>query len=469
MLSTGLGIPDIAVSNDVYYNSKAGKYQTQAMKNFHNLYVKKLLIRGVTKPGDTLMDFACGKAGDLPKWVSSKLSFVFGVDISKDNLENRLDGACARYLNMKKSCKTVPYALFVNGNSSLNIKNGTAMLNDKAKQITSAVFGVGPKDADKIGRGVARQYGKGDSGFNVTSCQFAIHYFFESPDTLKGFMKNVAECTKLNGYFVGTSYDGKTLFNELKRFKTGEALEITEGEKKLCVITKSYGSDSFDDDSSSIGYKVDVYQESINQTLSEYLVNFDYLDRVMDAYGFKIISREEAVEFGLPEGSGLFSELFLNMLDEISKNKFKAKDYEKAPYMTLPEKKISFLNRYFVYKKIREVNTEKVELEVGEYEEAEELRDAEATAVAINVAKQEKEIKTGKAKKPKIVRLNKKLLLVPATEALEETGTAQEVEEAMKAPGPAIKKRAPKGSEKKEKKEKTEKKSLLIVESDEED
>jgi dTDP-4-amino-4,6-dideoxygalactose transaminase len=39
-------------------------------------------------------------------------------------------------------------------------------------------------------------------------------------------------------------------------------------------------------------------------------------------YGFKVIDRDEAKELGLPEGSGLFSELFMNMIEEIIKNKF---------------------------------------------------------------------------------------------------------------------------------------------------
>ena len=98
------------------------------------------------------------------------------------------------------------------------------------------------------------------------------------------------------------------------------------------------------------------------------MINFDYLDRVLEAYGFKVIDRVEAQSLGLPEGSGLFGELFNNMLEEIKKNKYKEKEFENAANMSAFEKKISFLNRYFVYKKIREVNTEKVELELGEYE-----------------------------------------------------------------------------------------------------
>ena len=92
--------------------------------------------------------------------------------LSKDNLENRLDGACARYLNLYKTKRNMPYALFVHGNSSLNIKNGSAMLNEKAKEITKAIFGHGTKDVEQLGKGVERQYGKGEEGFNISSCQF---------------------------------------------------------------------------------------------------------------------------------------------------------------------------------------------------------------------------------------------------------------------------------------------------------
>jgi hypothetical protein len=452
MLMTGLGIPELSVSEDIYYNTPAGKMKTEALKNFHNLYVKKMLISGASKQGDTLIDFACGKAGDLPKWISAKLSFVFGIDYSSDNLENRIDGACVRYLKSKKENKHVPYALFANGNSSLNIQDGDAMRNDKAKQITAAIFGNGVKEADKIGKGVARQYGKGEGGFNVSSCQFAIHYFFETPDTLKGFMKNVAQCTKLNGYFIGTCYDGKLMFNELKKFKTGDGFQINEDGKKIWEVIKEYTSESFDDDSSCIGYKIKVYQESINNHIYEYLVNFDYLNRVMESYGFVLINREEASDMGLPEGSGLFSELFINMLDEIKRNKFKANLFGLAPNMSSFEKKISFLNRYFVYKKIREVNIEKLQLEMAEYDEAIIQREKEETNIAVIVAKEEVN-----KPKPKIRKLTKKLLIVPATEAVDEPQT-KAVEEAINN----------KKTKTKVKENPQKAKKLLIIESDDE-
>ena len=468
MLCSGANIPDIFVSEDMYYNKPSGKLMTEAMKNFHNLYVKKLLISSVTKPGETLIDFACGKAGDLSKWIASRLSFVFGIDYSKENLENRLDGSCARYLKARKINKHMPYALFVHGNSAFNVKNGEAMLNDKAKQITSAIFGNGTKDPEKIGKGVARQYGVGEDGFNVSSCQFALHYFLESPDTLQGFVRNLAECTKLNGYFIGTAYDGKLIFNLLKKVKTNESIQIVENGKKIWELTKRYGADNFDDDSSSIGYKIDVYQESINQQISEYLINFDYFDRVMESYGFKIISREEAKEFGFPEGSGLFSELFMNMLEEIKKNKYKEKDYGNAAQMNAFEKKISFLNRYFIYKKMIEVNTLKVQIELGEYSESEMNRNAIESVHAERVGKEV----TRPSAKPKIRKLQKKLVLVQATEAMEEQQPAvQEEQPAVQEQQPVTKKKRattakskPPASEKPVEKTSKKAKKLVIVE-----
>ncbi len=422
MISTGLNIPQISVDEDIYYSKPAGKMKTEGLKHFHNLYVKKNLIKSVSKKGDILIDYACGKAGDLPKWINSHLSFVFGIDASKDNLENKLDGACARYLKSRRENKNMPYALFVNGRSENNIKNGSAMLNDKAIQITKAIFGYGPKEPEKIGKGVARQYGIAQEGFNVSSCQFALHYFLKNPDTLQGFLKNLAECTRLNGYFIGTAYDGKLVFNLLKKKQPGESIEIHEDNKKIWQIVKSYDSDIFEDNSSCIGYQIDVYQESINQLLPEYLINFDYLIRVMENYGFKLIDRNEAQLLGLPEGSGLFSELYLNMIDEISKNKYKANEYGEAPNMTVSEKKISFLNRYFVFKKFRNVDTQKVELDFTEYDEDTIEKNKNESKQAINISKKE----VNKLK-PKIKQLNKKLVLVPGTEALEEETKTEKI------------------------------------------
>ena len=36
---------------------------------------------------------------------------------------------------------------------------------------------------------------------------------------LHNFLTNIAECTKLGGYFIGTSYDGRKIWNILQHKK----------------------------------------------------------------------------------------------------------------------------------------------------------------------------------------------------------------------------------------------------------
>jgi hypothetical protein len=360
MITTGKGIPETTANEDVYYNRSGKDTSTRGLRDFHNLYVKRKIILGASSRGATLIDYAVGKAGDLPKWVAANLGFVFGVDISKDNIENHLDGACARYLNARKKYQTMPGALFVNGNSGENIRSGKAVFSEKEKQITLAVFGQGPKDKGELGEGVYKRYGVGEPGFQVSSCQFAMHYFFETPKSMHAFFRNLAECTRIGGYFVGTCYDGQTVFNVLKNKKREESMTIMREDKKIYEITKQYDQTGFPEDEMSLGYAIDVYQESINKVFREYLVNFKYVERVLENYGFVVLPEAEAKAMGLPAGSGLFDQLFDNMNADVARDKRLASDYGTAADMTPEEKRISFMNRYFVFKKMRSVNAEKV-------------------------------------------------------------------------------------------------------------
>lgn len=420
MIATGEDIPGLEVSDDVYYNSITSDKMTQRMRDFHNLYVKKALIKGVSKKDNILIDFACGKAGDLPKWISSELSFVFGIDISSDNIENRLNGACSRYLNFRKTTKNMPYALFVNGNSALNIRSGTNMFNDKANQITKSIFGsIGTNK--ELGPAVTRQHGKAHNGFDISSCQFAIHYMFENKKIFYNFIRNVSECTKIYGYFIGTCYDGIKIFNMFKKKPEGDSKEIYIDDKKIWSITKKYDATSFDNNESCLGYKIDVYQDSINQTLPEFLVNFDFLTSTMEKYGFSLLTREEARYMKLPEGSGMFSELFNSMTYDVKTHPEKEKDYKDALYMKDYEKDISFLNRYFIFKKTSTRNAEKLTKSLLDELPYQEDIEETGTLLARKVVQEAQEIV-----KPKTKKLREKLKLQEATEALEETTKALE-------------------------------------------
>ena len=50
------------------------------------MVVKKILILSVSRKDSILIDYACGKAGDLPKWTRADLRFVLGIDRAKMRL-----------------------------------------------------------------------------------------------------------------------------------------------------------------------------------------------------------------------------------------------------------------------------------------------------------------------------------------------------------------------------------------------
>jgi len=394
MISTGDNIPDMEVDDEVYYNRSTGLSKTRGLRDFHNLFVKSILIKNVSRRGNALIDYAVGKGGDLPKWISSNLSFVFGVDISRDNIENRIDGVCARYLNYRREYKVMPSGLFVCGDSSVNIRNTDAIYTQKGKEITRAVFGMGPKDETILGKGVFKQYGKASDGFDVSSIQFSMHYMFENNEKVQNLLRNISECTKVNGYFIATTYDGETVFKMLEGKKQGEKIAIYEDETKIWEITKLYNNTNFPNDVNSLGYGINVYQETINKVFKEYLVNFTYLVRLMENYGLVLITREEARRLGFPDATGMFNELYQLMEREINSNPSKRDDYGTAMRMTAGERRISFLNRYMIFKKARNVDAQSVAMGLLDTsireEEIEKKETEKASAVATAVMKEKK-------------------------------------------------------------------------------
>ena len=219
-----------------------------------------------------------------------------------------------------------------------------------------SVFGQSEKDRFKTHMGIYDAYGIGSDGFRVSSCQFAMHYFFKSAETLHGFMRNVSECTAINGYFIGTCYDGQLLMHELRRYLYDEGLRVYNNQHLMCEIIKKYDSEEFAEDETCLGKQIMVYQDSINQYLPEYLVHFRYLTKIASLYGFELLSKLECKQLNLPmsQSDGMFQTMFVAMRNSSSS------EYAEAIQMSESEKYISFLNRYFVFKKVLEVNAESV-------------------------------------------------------------------------------------------------------------
>ena len=386
MITTGLNININSGEDETYYNRTNSSNETKSLRDFHNLFVKSVLVNGLSNKNDILIDMACGKGGDISKWISSELQFVLGIDANKDNIKNRLDGACSRYLNYYNKMNNVPSMIFLHGNSSINIKSLDGIIGDKNKQIMKALYGNGNKNKAELGEGIYKNFGVANNGFDIVSIQFAIHYMFEDKSTLHGFLKNVSENCKLNGYFIGTCFDGQTIFEMLKSKAIGETMAINKNGNKIWEITKKYNYSSFDDDETCLGYSIDIYQETINKTFREYLVNFSYFTRILENYGFVLVPKDDLIKINLPKSIGSFSELF-TILEQRAKSKTdKVNFYGTALNMSKEEKKISFLNKYFIFKKVRNVDTNEVykifvntneELKIKKQEEQDKLLEQE--------------------------------------------------------------------------------------------
>jgi hypothetical protein len=66
----------------------------------------------------------------------------------------------------------------------------------------------------------------------------------------------------------------KVVGKMLKNKKENESMSIFEGDKKIWEVTKKYERTDFEDNGSCVGFAIDVFQESINKTFKEYLVNY---------------------------------------------------------------------------------------------------------------------------------------------------------------------------------------------------
>lgn len=345
MITTGKKIPKSVDEEEIYYSRvlSRSKSETKPMLDFHNLFIKNKLINSICKIGNasSLLDLACGKGGDLPKWKVSNLSFVFGIDISKDNIENIRDGACIRYYNQKENFKNLEI-IFCVGDTSKNLKNGQAASDSDYNKILKVMYGSSSINKTSLSPGLQKIWNKGSSGFDVVSLQFALHYYFKDLKSLKGIIQNIKDNIKEGGYFIGTCFDGETIFDKLKGIKQNEFIEGFKNKSRIWRIKKGYSNTELKDDHNSLGIPIWVYVETINKVFKEYLVNFKYLKNIMMENGFELASNKSLLPYDL-ESTGMFSSLYPK-LERSEENIGSSLHMEKG------EKDFSFMFRYFIFK-----------------------------------------------------------------------------------------------------------------------
>ena len=349
-----------------YYTLKTEKgnlKEGKLMSDFHN-DIKRMLIakisdkvRSTTRRKPLLIDFACGKGGDIQKWEDAQAAFVLGIDINNDNLHNTIDGAFLRVVQkknrkFKRKEKELLPMIFVEGSSSLLIKDGEALKHDYENRIVQYLFGMESTYPPMLSEKTQIPYGFCKQGFDIGSIQFAMHYMFDSEESIMKFIYNLIDCVQVGGYFCATCFDGTSMMELLKDIKKGQIMstshddtgtfklstDVKKGYVPFSNIEKQYDNSDMKEKTHYVPLKIGVKQQSLNKDkfLEEFLVFAEYFIPLMAKHGFELATHFQ----DFPNGTGLFKTV---------QSKFK--DMSSEPN----QEAISHLNRYYIFQKQKNV------------------------------------------------------------------------------------------------------------------
>eukprot|EP00887_Chlorella_sp_A99_P001412 scaffold8.g1412.t1 len=214
---------------------------------------------------ESLLDLACGRGGDIWKWMDAGIRTVKGVDLSPGEIaeaRKRFEEARAKH-----------------GDPGLDY-----------------TF----EDTPSLG---LADWSSGRA-FDIVTCMFAIHYFFVTEAALQqagcggaggGFLRNVSANLADGGYFIGTVPDGKRVNECIARTRTFES-PMLRVEARWEGHPACFGSPYI----CAIGDTVTGGERGTEGSL-EYLVYSNALVAVAAQHGL-----EPVVDYGNPELERLF-------------------------------------------------------------------------------------------------------------------------------------------------------------------
>jgi len=269
------------------------------IKNSMYSKISKSLREKYNKKDIKILELAVGKGGDLFKWIGIEADEVVGVDIDEKSVFGK-NGALHRYkrkLKQKQPGEKIPKCFFYV--DDLTKPNSFKNMKEKLK----------------------------NKKFNIISCQFAVHYFFESEVALKNIVQIIDHFLETDGYFIGTTMDPN----------------------KICSLFPNEDKNKVDKDSFSIELKTDI-KNSKSPYNNKYVVSLG--EKNEDHY----FSEKPSTEY-LINKSELETKLKntgVNLIEYEKFNDHYKKYLETGPdhKMTKGEQEFSFLNLSFIFQKI---------------------------------------------------------------------------------------------------------------------
>lgn len=310
-ITTKMIIGEDSIKSDVesFYYRPSGDYISDPMKKFNNFVKRQLIDTGLdNKLRPRVLDLACGKMGDLAKYVSNRVEVLIGLDISSDNLFNKDDGAAVRLLGLSNRSippeqkKMTDKTILMLGNATRNLANGDACADDLSRYYCNILYGRHKPERGKL----QRMYNMAINQFHLVVCNFAIHYMMNNEDDLHQFLLNVQQNLIDQGYFVITFLDGKEI---IKKLEKGSKNNSKKGKNEIYSVKANrvqkggYIQGTVDDhivwsisadeklslSKSPYGQKVKSYLETFYQPTEENLVDIDFLSKHAENYDLKLI------------------------------------------------------------------------------------------------------------------------------------------------------------------------------------
>ena len=255
------------------------------MRRYHNWIKSKLLYKYSAKSG-SLLDLACGKGGDIHKWISHNIRRVSGYDICSDSIKE----ANTRLYKVlsNPTTKNFEFSFF-----QIDLSLGNFQVEQK---------------------------------FDTVSCFFAIHYFFKDLESINRIVCLIKDSLKKDGHFIMTTFCDKEL----------EKISYTLDNSKV-KITPTKTSESKESLDSPFGKSIDVWISDtvLDLPTPEYVFDFEYFVGLMGAVGITLIEtqlfEETYPEWCENENSISLSEKKLSFLNRAAVFKNTGKRVETVP------------------------------------------------------------------------------------------------------------------------------------------
>ena len=243
-----------------YYMKLHKKSLDRTDKNFQlymfNNFIKTFLYEKYVKKGNTVLDLAGGRGGDLYKLQHS--DYILHINVVNQVLEE----AQRRYDGMRNKKPNIDFLQFDLLGNNVN----------KIQKIKNS---------------------KNISKFDVITCQFAFHYMCKSKKTIDFILDIISNNIKENGYFIMTGYNGKKIHTMFQEFYYKDfEYKNTRFAK---IIPKYDTSKTF----KNYGQSVSVWVEKIGLFQDEYLIHNEYLIKQMKKRNITLVenvSFEEKIE-----------------------------------------------------------------------------------------------------------------------------------------------------------------------------